>query len=503
LGPWDYYRMQSKQDTTWWTRFVNKNFVEPPAIYSQDAADKSAKSMEAMLHKKGYFQAKVEYETKIKGIRKKKTHVKYIINPGNRYYYDTVAFVSKDVAIQNILEDIKSESFIKRGAPVDEQLYLNEKARITNYLKNHGYANFFRNYIDDLSGDSLNFKVNAELQVLLTKDSTAHRTYRIGDVSVVSLFDERGNPFLEKDTTYNNVRFYVREGKHYIKLKTLDREIFMNNGDIYEVSNIEKTRIQLGNLDIFQFVDIRRVNESATDSILNYQIRLIPKKRQEFGYDFEINSSRTSATGSSGFLGTSLGLNYKNRNTFRGGEVFTFQAEGGIQVEPRRRIIRDSEINAWNINLIGNLAFPKYYDWFKTDWFWTNLASKKGHKFYKGLKERGVSNASLRYNILFNTGSYRIDVFAGAWGWRLSPTPNWRVTVNKVGIDFLEPVFDSTFVEDFVQTNPYLERSLKSQLFTGFGLLFREVDLAYRKDWRGGTSSFVISNSANSSKSID
>ncbi len=491
LGPWYYYRMQAKKDTTKWTRFVNKNFVEPPAIFSQDAADKSAKSMELMMHKKGYFQAKVDYETKIKGLRKKKTHIKYVIDPGKRYYYDTVAIVSKDTAIQNILNEIKSESFIKKGAPVDEQLYLNEEARITNYLKNHGYANFFRNYIADLDGDSLNFKVNAELQVLLTKDSTAHRTYRIGEVSVISLFDESGNSYLQKDSSYNNIRFYVREGKHYIKLKTLDREIFINNGDVYQVSNIEKTRTQLGNLDVFQFVDIRRVNESPTDSVLNYQIRLIPKKRQEFGYDFELNSSRTASTGSRGFLGTSLGLNYKNRNTFRGGEVFTLQAEGGIEIVPRRRIIRGSEINAWNVNLIGSLAFPKYYDWFKTDRLWTNLAQKKGRSFYQKLKERGVSNASLRYNILFNTGSYRIDVFAGAWGWRLSPSPNFRVTVNKVGIDFLEPVFDPDFEEDFVQTNPYLERSLRSQLFTGFGLLFREIDVAYRKDRRGGTSSFL------------
>jgi len=483
LGPWYYYRMEGR-DTTWWTRFVRNNFVEPPAIYSQDAADKSAKSMELMMRKKGYFNAKVDYTTKTKGLRKKKTHVKYVIDPGKRYYYDTVSFVSKDLAIQNILNEIKSESLIQRGAPVDDQLFQNEKARITNYLKNHGYANFFRTYVSDLEGDSLNNKVNAELQILLTKDSTSHRTYRIGDISVISLFDETGNPYLEQDSTYNNIRFYVREGKHYIRLKTLDREIFLNKGDVYEVSNIEKTRIQLGNLDIFQFVDIRRVNESTTDSVLNYQIRLIPKKRQEFGYNFELNTSRT-AVASSSFFGLSLGLNYKNRNAFRGGEVFTFETEGGIEFVPR-----NATINAWNFNVTGNLDFPKYYDPFKTDWLFTSLVPKGGATFYQKLKERGVSSTSLRYNILFNTDNYRIDVFAGALGWRINPDPHWRVTVNKIGIDFLEPVFDPDF-EDVLQINPYLERSLRSQLFTGFGLLFRELDVAYRNDTRGGRSSFL------------
>lgn len=490
MGPWYYYRMESRQDTTWWTRFVNKNFVEPPAIYSQDDAESSASSMELMMRKKGYFNAKVEYETKIKGLRKKKMHVKYNIDPGKRYYYDTVRYVSKDTAIQNILNEIQAESLIKRGAPVDDQLYQNEKARLTNYLKNNGYANFYRNFVDNLDGDSLNHKVNAELEILLTKDSTAHRTYRLGDISVISLFDENGNPYLERDTIYNDIRFYVREGKHFIKLKTLTREIFLNSGDVYEVNNIEKTRIQLGNLDVFQFVDIRRVGENPQDSILNYQIRLIPKKRQEFGYDFEINTSRTAASDIGGqFLGTSIGLNYKNRNTFKGGEVFTLQAEGGIEMRPRRGLFRD--VNAWNFNLIGSLDFPKYYDWFKTDRVVSKIFSKKGETFYQGLKERGVSSASLRYNVLFNLDSYRIDVFAGAWGWRFKPSPYWRVTVNKVGIDFLEPVFDPDFEIDFLQTNPYLERSLRSQLFTGFGLPFRDIDVAYRKDRRGGSSTFL------------
>lgn len=486
LGPWYYYRMETRQDTTWWTRFVRKNFVEPPAIFNQDAADRSAKSMERMMIFKGYFNAKVEYETKIKGLRKKKMHVKYFIDPGKRYYFDTVQFVSKDTAIENILQEIAPESFIKRGAPVDNQLVQNEKARITNYLKNNGYANFYKNYVDSLTVDSFNFKINAESQILLTKDSTSHRIYRIGDVSVISLFDEEGNPFLERDSTYNNIRYYLPEGKPYVKLKTLDREIFLNEGDLYRVNNIEKTRLQLGNLDIFQFVDIRRVNESPGDSVLNYQIRLIPKKRQEFGYNFEINSSRTAAAiGSGQFIGTSLGLNYKNRNIFRGGEVFTLQTEGGIEVVPRRQLF----VNAWNVNLIGSMDFPKYYDWFKTDWFWSKLLRKPS--FYQKLKERGVSSTSLSYNILFNRNSYRIDVFSGAWGWRFRPSPSLRLTVNKVGIDFLEPVFDSLFNADFVQTNPYLERSLRSQLFTGFGLFFREIDVAFRKDKRGGTTSFL------------
>jgi hypothetical protein len=45
FGPWYYYRIQAKSDTTWWGRFMLKNFAEIPAVYSLEKADRSAENM--------------------------------------------------------------------------------------------------------------------------------------------------------------------------------------------------------------------------------------------------------------------------------------------------------------------------------------------------------------------------------------------------------------------------------------------------------------------------
>ena len=486
IRPWFYYRMQKKEKSTWWTRFVTKNWADPPAIYSLDFADQSAKNMEQFLQQRGYFNASVDFTTKKKGLRKKKMEVKYQITAGPRYYFDTIQLVSNDPNIDSVLQEIKGASLLRRGEPVDERLYDQERQRITNYLKNIGYANFYTNYFSKLEADSIGTKVNAELEVLLTKDSTNHRTYRIGNVSVVLEFDERGNAITTSDSTLNDIKFYFGEEKPIVKLKALEREIFLKKGEIYKIGNIEKTRLQLSNLDIFQFIDVRRITVDPLDSLLDYEIRLIPKKRQEFGYDLEVNNSRVPITSNS-FLGTSVSLNYKNRNFLRGGEVLSVRAQGGVEFS----LAGARLVNAWDLNLNSNLDFPRYYDVWKTDKLLLRALLGKNNKFYQKLREQGISSTSLSYSVLANRDNYRIDRSAGSIGWRVPINNNWRVAVSKAGLDFLDSFIDPDFFDDVLSQNPSFERSLRPKLLTGFGLLFRDVDFLYRKESGfGGKSSF-------------
>ncbi|MFT6321063.1 MAG: outer membrane translocation and assembly module TamA [Granulosicoccus sp.] len=495
FGPWYYYRIQAKSDTTWWGRFMLKNFAEVPAVYSLEKADRSAENMENALRNKGYYNAEVDFETNKKGLRKKKMHVTYNIKTGKRYYLEEVNFTSKDTAIHKILQEIKSETLLPPGAPASESSYEQETRRITLYLLNNGYANFYKKYfskfqLDAFSKDSLDHQLrNVGLEVLLPKDSSQHKTYTIGKVTVISMYDENGNPIMTQDSVFNNTHFYVGGGKHFIKLKALERKIFLREGDIYRLENVNKTRVQLGSLDIFQFVNIKRSVSEKSDSILNYEIRLIPKKRQEFGVDFEFNNSRIVTT-SNAFVGTAAAISYRNRNIFRGGEIFTARAEGGIEVIPRQNF----SLNAWNINLNFSMDFPKYHDLLKTDKYilspiFIPFANAR-NRFYQKLKEEGVTSTSLKYNVLANTGNYRIDIFAGAWGWKFRPNNNWDIALNKVGIDFLDPVLSQSFRDSVISKNAYLERSFRSQLFTGG--IFRDLNVVYQKDiGRGGKHSWL------------
>ena len=135
LGPWFYYRtvskMHNRQDTTWWNRFVLKNLAEEPSVYNPSLADESARDMEKYMKQRGYFDAEVGFEPKRKGwFKQRKMEVDYNVNPGQRYYFDTINYISKDTVIEDILKDIQSESFLQKGVPLDSRIVDQERRRI-------------------------------------------------------------------------------------------------------------------------------------------------------------------------------------------------------------------------------------------------------------------------------------------------------------------------------------------------------------------------------------
>jgi len=442
------------------SNWIRKSIAEEPAIYDKDQADATAKKMEQYLYERGYFNPKVEFEPPVP--KKQKTVVTYEVTTNERYYFDTLSYSSKDTAIHQILQEIKEESIIESGAPVDKTLYDGEIRRITQHLKDNGYANFFTNYIPPIEGDSTGQKVNAEFRVLLTKDSAAHQIYTIGDVYVDLLFNPRDTSTIRNDTIIDGIHFLSTNPDYYINPKAITPKIFFRKNDLYQLSNLEKTRKQLGELDIFQFVELKRIPHPELENVLNYEIRLIPKKRMEGGIDFEVNRS-TIITNSRSFLGLATSLNYTNRNIFKGGEVFTARAEGGVEINPAADTL--SIFSSWNLNLGGDLYFPKLMD---HPLGTTKLVRKLSPSKYDILVERANTKASLNYNVISAVNQYRINIFAGSWGYEWRNRKNGRFLFNQMGVNFLDPIFSENFRINVLSLNPFLQRSLTEQLFTGF-----------------------------------
>ena len=442
------------------TSWVRKFLVEEPAIYDKDQADATAKKMERYLFERGYFNPKVEFKPPVP--KRQKTTVTYEVTTNKRYYFDTISYSSKDTTIHHILQNIKSESLIKPNSPVDETLHKGEINRITRHLRDQGYANFFSSYFPKLYGDSTGQKVNAEFVVLLTKDSTEHQIFTIGDIYVDILFNPRDTSEMQHDTIVDGIHFLSSNPNFYIKPKALTPKIFFRKNDLYRLSDIEKTRKQLGNLDIFQFVELKRIPHPELENVLNYEIRLIPKKRMELGMDFELNRS-TLITSSRSFLGLATSLNYKNRNIFKGGEVFNARAEGGVEINPGARD-STSVFSSWNLNLGGDIYFPKKID---HPLGTTKLIRKISPSSYALLKETASTKASLNYNVISAVDQYRINIFAGSWGYEWRNPKNDRFAFNQIGVNFLDPTFSGNF-DAVLSKNLFLKNSLTEQLFTGF-----------------------------------
>ena len=502
LGRWLYYKLENPKQRKikrWekkdakrvakgkepkirrFRNWVRKSLSEEPSIYNNDLSQKTAKEIETYLYERGYFNSSVEFSFKgVKRKKKKKTKVTYQVTTNQRYYFDTITYSSKDTAIHRILQNIKPASLVKSEDPVDITLYNAEKRRIIKHLRNDGYANFYANYIPKLDGDSSNYKVNAEFRVLLTKDSTPHEIFTIGDVYVDLLFQPGDTTQIQIDSLFDGVHFLYTKQDFYINPKALAPKIFFRKNDVYKLSDVEKTRKQLGSLDIFQFVELKGIPHPELENVLNYEIRLIPKKRMERGNSFEVNSSKNVASSRS-FIGFAANLNFKNRNIFKGGEVLNARAEGGFEINPERGNIRN--LTTWNLNIGADLFFPKLMD---HPLGATKIIRKFSKPGYTLLKEQANTQASLNYNIISAVDQYSINVFAGTWGYNWRNEKNARYSMNQIGINFLDPNFSQEFQDTVLIKNPFLQNSLSEQLFTGF--IIRDFSLLLQTNPNKGKS---------------
>ena len=184
------------------------------------------------------------------------------------------------------------------------------------------------------------------------------------------------------------------------------------------------------------------------------------------GQSLQVNSSRNIASSRS-FIGFGASLDFKNRNTFKGGEVLSVRTELGIEVNPGGRFF---ELGHWsrttsNLNIGADLYFPKLRD---HPLGTTKLIRKFSPKGYNLLRESADTRASLNYNVISAVNNYRINIFAGSWGYEWLNSKNNRFTFNQIGINFLDPSFSQSFQDTVLSQNPFLENSLTEQLFTGF-----------------------------------
>lgn len=136
----DTIRRKNNGLRSWFHKAVGK----APVILDTALTRKTAVSMRNFLQQKAYFKAEVDYNISYK---RHKAIVEYTIRTGKPLLIDTLSVVSKDSAMQVILDRIKSQTVLKAGVPLSLEKLTEEKRRITLAIRNQGYYEFNWNYI--------------------------------------------------------------------------------------------------------------------------------------------------------------------------------------------------------------------------------------------------------------------------------------------------------------------------------------------------------------------
>ncbi len=469
---WWYYHSVNR--TKKFDRWIMKKIAEPPAIYQDILAKKTAISFENQMRQRGYFRAQCSFKTD--SIGRHKAATTYFLRLGPLFTIDTVRFESRDSLVRQILLLTAEDTRLHRGNPVDGATFDAEKLRITSELKNRGYAYFSPSFVE-FEGDTTRTTTNVIVRVLPPTDTTAHKTYIINRVAVLlSLLPNVSS--IRSDTTINGVYFASADPQFQIKPRHLYRAIAIRPDWPYRQVDFDKTLRDLNALGIFRFVAVKPYQDSLQPDRMNVDISFTPTKRLAFGGDIGLNSSTSSLSGR--LLGFSTSALFRNRNLFRGAELLETNAQFNVEVDiggGKRSVL---SVFSKEFKFQNGLLIPRFFDYLG---IWRGLHELKfgqtrvvSNSLYERMYADGKAHFSVNYNYLQLIDFYRYNLFNAAFGYEIRTNPQHQYSFDHVGIDILKPRLDFKFDTLFEQ-NKFLRNSFGDQLFTGF--LLRSFSYTY------------------------
>jgi hypothetical protein len=320
------FRKQSKI-TKYNDRLQNGNQLmqwgEPTAVFDSVATVVTIERFENYLFSKGFLTNKVEAKvTSFKKLRLKRyISVKYIIEAGKPYIIDTIFYKIQDTTVFALVQKNQKFSFIGKGKQYDQGKFTQERERIDLLMKDNGYYDFSRQYVE-FNVDTA-YKHNRRVAVQLVVNQPANRDFhKQFYVEEINIPPDAGvlSPGKERtEEIYKNIKFHFFE-RHYSP-KILSQRVFISKGAEYSRTKTFNTQRQLANLNMFKFVNI---NYDTTGGRFVANIFASPLDRYQWSNELGLSVTQ-------GFPGPFYNLNFMKRNIFRGFENFEMNGRIGYE----------------------------------------------------------------------------------------------------------------------------------------------------------------------------
>ncbi len=436
---------------------------EPPVLLSDVNLEHNEKVLRSSLENRGYFVAAVRGDTVVK---RKKARAIYTVRPGPQYSISTVRFADDTSSIQQTINEVAEKTFLKAGEPFDLAVIKGERDRIDAHLKEKGFYYFDPDFIivqvDTTVGEN---KVDLFVKVKPNTPVQAKKVYTINDVFIYSQFALRA---AEADTSKDKAEYYkgyyVIDPRKLYKPRLFEQAMQFDPGDVYNRTDHGQTISRLVNLNLFKFVKNRFEPMPGIDSAkLNAYYYLTPFPKKSLRGEINGNTKSNNLTGSS------ITIGWRNRNTLRGGELFTVDATGGFEVQFSGQM---RGFNTFRAGIETNFVLPR----FLTPFF---RLEPKGSFVPK-------TNFLLGYDILNKQKLYSMQSFRAGWGY------NWKENIykehqfNLVSINYVQPLLITELYSDSAAKYPVLLKAIEKQFILGTNYNYNYNQMVGKPSMSGG-----------------
>jgi len=422
--------------------YLMTHLGEPPVLISNVDIDKNSSILQNRLQNEGYFLAQVSGDTVSKG---KISKVIYSVQTGPAYHYRKITFPTDKDDLDTAVTGAAAQTLLKVGDKFNLDVIKNERIRIDARLKREGYFYFapedlIMRYDSTVAGHQIDMFVKV-------KDATpdeARWIYKIRNIYVYPDYKLRDTA-LKLDSAVKYRWYNVIDPKKTYRPFTFKNSVLLHPGDIYNRDTHTNSLSRFIELGPFKFVKNRFEDVTPDSAFLDVYYFLTQQKKKSIQADIDL--TQTSAN----YNGTKIDLNLKNRNTFKGAELFTvtFFASRDIQFGKF-----NNGFNVYQIGVQPSVSWPRFISPFDF---------KSDNPFIP----RTV--LSTGYTIVNRSKLYSLNSFNASFGYQWKSNIHVQHQLDLEDITYVNPRGVSQLYLDSIQKtrNPQLAHVINQQFTFG------------------------------------
>ncbi len=239
-----------------------KSKIAKPVLLSQSQPGLNSRALQNRIYHNGFFHNTIGYDTL--RINKKKAKYQYTITLKQPYRFGTIAFPTTDDSLSMKIARSQDETLLKNGEIYSLETIKNERTRISQFLKQHGYIYFNPEFIflqaDTVTEDHL---VNVQIRV---KANTPPESRTAHTIDRLYVYDNYSLDSYSPDTLNLDPHFFLST-KRDLKHQAIMRGLFLEPGKLYSSLDHAQTIRYLNNLSIIRSTSLRYAEGSGDDKL--------------------------------------------------------------------------------------------------------------------------------------------------------------------------------------------------------------------------------------------
>ncbi|MDP4149837.1 MAG: BamA/TamA family outer membrane protein [Bacteroidota bacterium] len=414
---------------------------EPPVLASPSLIEKNRSVLQYHLENKGWFHDTVISESNVK---KQVLTAVYTAQIGPQYTIRDVKYPRDSDALGKRIDTMQRRSLLKKGDPFDLDIIKEERTRIDSRLKQRGFYYFNPDFLQvDVDSAVGGHQVDMQMRIKPETPYRARQIYHINDVIVYAAYDIHSDT--ARARAYNTPEGYrIIDSARLFKPVIYSRTLVFKPGDLYKRNDHNLSLSRLVSLGVFKFVKARFEPADSTDTNkLDAIYYLTPAKKKSI--QFEVSA----LTRSDNTTGTEFAIDWRNRNFFRGAELFTASVYGGLE---EQYVGAGQKVGTRRAGVDIDLYFPRIVAPFPLN---TNSAYVPKTKIGAG------------YSIFERTKAYTLNSATLNYGYIFKNSINTENQLTVFGINYVRPTYIDPAYQKVLDTNITLRRSIEPQLIMG------------------------------------